>query len=152
MLKSVVILLYLFFSSQVFAQGKFVFPRGVVKDKIMFKKVNNLVIIPVKVNGVKLTFLLDTGVNTTIIFSLTGVDSLALNNPKRVKLRGLGTGESIVAYSSTGNTVEVGKAINRNQKVNVVLDHTLNLSKRMGIPIHGILGYDFFKDFVVIIK
>ncbi len=152
MLKKLGLLWVLFFSVLGFSQSKFVFPTNVKKDKISFKMVHNLVVIPVKVNGVQLNFLLDTGVNTTIIFSLSGIDSLALNNPKRVNLRGLGTGESIVAYSSTGNTVEVGKAINRNQRVNVVFDHTLNLSKRMGIPIHGILGYDFFKDFVVITK
>ncbi len=142
----------LFFIHFGYAQSKFRFPKGITKDKISFEMINNLVIIPVKVNGVELTFLLDTGVNTTLIFSLSGIDSLALNNPKLISLRGLGDGESISAYSSTGNTIEVGKASDTNHKVNVVLDHTLNLSKRMGIPIHGILGYDFFEDFVVVTK
>ena len=93
--------------------------------------------------------MLDTGVNNTIIFSLAGIDSLALNNPKAIKIKGLGAGKQITGYASSGNFVEVGKARDSNHKVHVVLDNALNLSKRMGIPIHGILGYDFFKDFIV---
>ncbi len=149
MIRRLILVFLLGISAFGFSQKGFVFPEGVSKDKISFKLINNLVIIPAKVNGVKLTFLLDTGVNNTIIFSLAGIDSLALNNPKAIKIKGLGAGKQITGYASSGNFVEVGKARDSNHKVHVVLDNALNLSKRMGIPIHGILGYDFFKDFIV---
>jgi len=29
------------------------------------------------------------------------------------------------------------------------MDKELNLSPRLGLPVHGIIGYDLFRDFVV---
>ncbi len=131
------------------AQEGFSFPNGVIKDKISFNLVNNLVVIPVEVNGIKLSFLLDTGVSSTIMFSLSEVDSLELNNAKSVRLRGLGEGGSIPALKSKNNSLKIGKAIDQNHTIFVVFDKSLNLSTRMGIPIHGIVGYDFFKSMIV---
>ena len=105
--------------------------------------------LPVEVNGVMLTFLLDTGVSSTIMFSLSEVDSLQLNNATSVRLRGLGEGGSIPALKSKNNTLKIGKAIDENHTVFVVFDKSLNLSTRMGVPIHGIVGYEFFKKLVV---
>ncbi|MDG4652641.1 hypothetical protein [Chryseobacterium arthrosphaerae] len=40
------------------------------KAVIPFKFINNLIFIPININGAELTFLLDTGVSETILFSL----------------------------------------------------------------------------------
>lgn len=132
-----------------YSQDGFILPDGVDKDKISFKLVNNLVVIPVEVNGTKLTFLLDTGVSSTIMFSLSEVDSLQLNNTESIRLRGLGKGGSIPALKSKKNKLKIGKAIDVDHTLYVIFDESLNLSTRMGIPIHGIVGYDFFKNFIV---
>ncbi|GAL68178.1 hypothetical protein JCM19301_320 [Jejuia pallidilutea] len=42
------------------AQDQFVLHNKSGKDKIRFKLINNLIVFPVEVNGVKLSFLLDT--------------------------------------------------------------------------------------------
>ncbi len=105
--------------------------------------------IPVEVNGVSLTFLLDTGVSSTMMFSLSEVDSLELNNAKSIRLRGLGEGGSIPALKSDHNRLKIGNATDVNHSLYVVFDKSLSLSKRMGVPIHGIIGYDFFKNLVV---
>jgi hypothetical protein len=76
-------------------------------------------------------------------------DSLQLNSLQRVKVRGLGQGGSVTALKSENNLVKVHKATNVNQTLYVIFDESLNFSTKMGIPIHGILGFDFFKDFVV---
>ena len=106
-------------------------------------------VIPVEVNGTKLTFLLDTGVSSTIMFSLSEIDSLALNDSKLIRLRGLGEGGSIPALKSSLNKIKIGKVTDVNHTIFVVFDKSLSLSKRMGIPIHGIIGHDFFKNLVV---
>mgnify|MGYP002639288945 CR=1 FL=1 len=106
-------------------------------------------VIPVEVNDTKLTFLLDTGVSTTIMFSLSEVDSLKLNNAESVKLRGLGEGGSIDALKSKNNKLKIGEAVDSDHTLYVIFDKSLNLSTRMGIPIHGIIGYEFFKNIVV---
>ena len=53
------------------------------------------------------------------------------------------------AVKSTGNTVKLGKAINTNHNIYVVFDQELNFSTQLGVQVHGIIGYEFFKDFVV---
>ena len=47
------------------------------------------------------------------------------------------------------NVFKLGKARNYNQDLYVVLDKEINFSTSLGIPVHGILGYDLFRDFIV---
>ncbi len=131
------------------AQDGFLLPPTIEKDKISFKLINNLVVIPVEVNGTMLTFLLDTGVSSTIMFSLSEVDSLQLNNTESVKIRGLGEGGNISALKSKNNILKIGKAVDFDHTVYLIFDKSLNLSTRMGIPIHGIVGYEFFRNLIV---
>lgn len=150
-IKKVFVLLIILFYISVngYSQRGFSLPPNLEKDKIPFKLINNLVVIPVEVNGTSLTFLLDTGVSSTIMFSVTEVDSLQLNNTTSIKLRGLGEGGSIPALRSKNNILKIGKALDNNHTVYVIFDKSLNLSTRMGIPIHGIVGYEFFKNLIV---
>lgn len=111
--------------------------------------VNNLMVVPVELNGAKLSFILDSGVSSPILFNLTEQDSIQINNVSEITLRGLGEGEPIKALKSKENVFKIGDAKNFNQSLYVVLDKDLNFSTSLGIPIHGIIGYDLFKDFVV---
>lgn len=104
---------------------------------------------PVKVNGVELSFLLDTGVNTAVLLNLDEVDSLELKNAQKILLRGLGGDEVIEAIKSRKNVVEVSNTVHRSLDVFVIYDEELNFSPRLGHAVHGILGYDFFKDLIV---
>lgn len=52
------------------------------KAVIPFQLINSLIFIPVQLNGVNLTFLLDSGVANTIIFSTQDKD-LSLNDVSR---------------------------------------------------------------------
>ncbi|PKA82255.1 PDZ domain-containing protein [Ulvibacter sp. MAR_2010_11] len=132
-----------------FSQSGFFLPENKVKDRVAFELVNNLVVIPVEVNGTKLSFLLDTGVNATILFGVSQDDSLELRNTRPLKIRGLGDGGSIDALRSKNNTVKIGDAVDNDHTIYVIFEQALNLSPRMGLPVHGILGYDFFKKFIV---
>lgn len=114
-----------------------------------FELVNNLIVVPVELNGAKLSFILDTGVGSPILFNLTNQDSIQINNVSEISLRGLGEGEPIQALKSTKNTFKIGNAKNFSQPLYVVLDRDLNFSTSLGIPIHGIIGFDLFKNFVV---
>nr|WP_247672621.1 aspartyl protease family protein [Aquimarina sp. MMG016] len=139
----------MFLNVTVLAQGSFKLPNGVKKDKIKFELANNLVIIPVNLNGVDLSFILDTGVNSTIIFSAEDRDSLELRNATKIYLRGLGKGGAVEAVKSVGNDLKIGQSRSRNHTVYLVFDETINFSPQMGFPIHGVIGYDFFKDFIL---
>jgi len=106
-------------------------------------------VIPLEVNGTELSFILDSGVSTPILFNLTEQDSIQINMVSEITIRGLGEGEPIQALSSRENFFKMGEVKNPDQKLYVVLDKSLNFSPSLGIPIHGIIGYDLFRDFVV---
>lgn len=150
MFKRITLLLFFTMScAQIFGQGSFNLVNT-RKDKIKFELINNLVVIPVEVNGVKLSFLLDSGVSKPILFNIINLsDSLKINNVETVYLRGLGSEGNIEALRSRKNLIKIGKAINVNQEVYVIFDETINFAPRLGMPIHGIIGYDVFKDLIV---
>src|SRR5690606_32447701 len=135
------------FSASMVGQSGFYLQNNKKKCRIPFQLVNNLPIIQVEINGTLLSFILDTGVKSTILFSLEEADSLQLRNTSPVKLQGLGSGGSIEALKSMNNRVKIGNIIDKNHSLYIIFDSALNFSPRMGIPIHGILGNEFFQNF-----
>ena len=150
MKKNFLIFLLIFgFSWSSLSQSKFVL-QDRDQDRINFKLISNLIVIPVEINGVTLSFILDTGVSKPIIFNFLNLaEDLEINNTERIYLRGLGEGESIEALKSRNNVIKIGEAISISQDLYAVFDKSLNFALQLGVPIHGIIGYDFLKDFVV---
>lgn len=144
----ITIFLCFFFSSVLRSQSTFEFKEGKKKDKIRFELVNNLVIIPVKVNGVELSFLLDTGVKETVVFNISKVDTLTLKNAKMLTIKGIND-EEVKAVKSEDNLLEVGDLKSEDHAIYVIFNQSTNLSAYLGTEIHGILGYHFFKDFLL---
>lgn len=145
-------LLILFFLCSVvsgYCQEGFLIDKNRRSAKVKFELVNNLIILPVELNGVELSFLLDTGVNTSVLLNIEEGDSLELKNAEKINLRGLGGEELIEAYRSVGNELRLGKVSCKDLTLFLIYDADVNFSPRLGIPVHGIIGYDFFKDFVV---
>lgn len=142
-------IIFIFTQYYTTAQGKFILPEGIEKGKVSFKLINNLVVIPVEVNGTELSFLLDTGVGSTIMFNFSEADSLEIKNATAIKIRGIGSGDDITGLKSRNNVIKIGKATDVNHTILVIFGDSLDLSTRMGVPIHGIIGYEFFKNFIV---
>jgi len=132
------------------AQEGFHFTDGHRRQvKIPFTLVNNLIILPVTVNGVKLNFLLDTGVDETILFSLDEHEEVRLNSVEKIKLKGLGEDAPVEGLKSSHNTVSFPGFVDHSHDIYIVLDQNFNFSSSIGIPVNGILGYHFFKDYPV---
>jgi len=133
-----------------FSQAGFTIQNKKGSDKIRFQLINNLIIIPVEINGVELSFLLDTGVSKPIVFNYLNVtDTLQIKDTEKIYLMGLGEGEPVEALKSNNNIFKVGEAIKLNQDLYAVFDASLNFAPRLGVPVHGIMGYDLFRDFIV---
>ena len=81
----------------------FELPTGKKFEKVNFKLINNLIIIPIEVNGAKLSFILDSGVSKPILFNVSGQDSIQLRNVSEITISGLGGGEPIKGLSSKDN-------------------------------------------------
>ncbi|MBC9796090.1 retropepsin-like aspartic protease [Sinomicrobium weinanense] len=144
------VFLTLFFCGSSCAQSYFNLTSTRDYYSIRFKLVSNLIVIPVEINGVELSFILDTGVNKPILFDLTSADSLELKNTEAIYIRGLGGGEAIKAYKARSNIFRIKKdVVNYNEDIYLILDQGINFSPRLGVPIHGIIGFELFRDFVV---
>ncbi|WP_408670521.1 PDZ domain-containing protein [Lutibacter sp.] len=96
-----------------------------------------------------MNFILDSGVGTTILFNINNKDSLELRNVQKIKLKGLGSEDAIDAILSKGNIFSLDHIMSTNQNLYVVFDDSFDLSSKLGITIHGIIGYKLLKDFVV---
>ncbi len=149
-MKQIIILVLAFtFSLSVFGQESFVFEKGVEKVVIPFKFINNLIFIPIKVNGIELNFLLDSGVEETILFSMEDKKEVNFFNVEKITLRGLGSEASIEGLKSTKNKLECNGLKSENHFLYIVLDQSFNLSSHIGIPVNGIIGYNFLKNNLV---
>ena len=147
---TVVFSIILFFSgSEAISQGSFIIENALKRQSVSFKLSNNLIIFPIEVNGRPLNFILDSGVGATLLFNLYAKDSVMLHNKEKVRLQGLGSEESVEAVLSKGNIFSFGNIKGFNQSLYLILDDSFDLSSKLGITVHGIIGYEIFKDFVV---
>lgn len=130
--------------------SRFYLQGDATSNKIEFQLINNLIVIPVIVNDVELSFIFDSGVTKPILFNiLDGFDVLNGDTKETIYLKGLGDGEVVEAVKSKNNILKIGEAVKFNQTIFAVYNTGLDYSPKLGIPIHGIIGYDLFKDFVV---
>ncbi|MGV9003764.1 PDZ domain-containing protein [Flavobacterium sp.] len=140
---------FLLFTIVAYPQSGFQIQKGKSKVVIPFKLIDNLIFIPLTLNGEQLTFLLDTGVEESILFSLSEENQVALNDVEVIKLKGLGSSDAITGYKSSKNEVAVKQFVDTNHTIYIVLDQEFNFSSHVGIAVNGILGYHFFKNHLI---
>lgn len=120
--------------------------------RIPFEMHANLVVVPVQINSSDtLRFILDTGVSTTILTDPKPFEANALRLTRRVMIAGAGEGDAIHARIAIGNTIKMHGMRANHQNIVVLEEDILNLSELVGVPVHGIFGYEIFNNFVVTI-
>ncbi|MFZ4105685.1 aspartyl protease family protein [Flavobacterium sp.] len=143
---SIVFFFIFFLVSQ--AQEGFEMQANKKRIVIPFKLIDNLIFIPLTVNGENLTFLLDTGAEETVLFSLED-QQLSLVNVEKIRIKGYDSSVFLEALKSTNNILSTGGYFDRNHNIYIILDQSFNLSSQVGIPVNGIIGYPFFKNYLV---
>ena len=133
----------------VLGQNDFQFIKKRNKISFSFKLVSNLVLVPIKVNGEELNFLLDSGVAQTIIFGMGDSNDIQFKNTEKVILKGLGSDYFVPGLKSTNNVLEIKGLISKSHLLYVVLGEEFNFSDHLGIPVNGMIGYSFFKNNLV---
>lgn len=143
--KIIAILIFLFCSNG-WSQNGFQFETNKKKISIPFKFINNLIIIPIQVNGVSLNFMVDTGVEETILFSVDDTDGVSFSKIEKVRIKGFGSKEAFDAYKSDNNKLEIKNYTDTSHCIYLVLDQNINISSQVGVPVNGIIGNKLFKN------
>ncbi|MGB3590460.1 MAG: PDZ domain-containing protein [Nonlabens sp.] len=142
---------FLFFSTICLAQEAttFTLPDGVDKLKIKFELVSNMIVLPVVVNGVEMSFTLDSGASHTSILNLTGVDSLLVNKGNAVKVNGYGKGKYLQAIYSIDNHLDIQGFNSPHANLYILTEEEISLAPITGREVNGVLGADFFTSHIV---
>lgn len=120
------------------------------KVTIPFRLVRNLIVVKLKINNKgPFNFIMDTGVGLMIITDPQLVDSLNIPSTRTVKIGGFGEGEAYEAYVTSALYVDIPGLTSYNVSAAILKTDHFGLSNYVGIPIHGLLGYDFFNNLAV---
>ncbi len=118
--------------------------------RLPFRMANNLIILPARINGSDtLHFILDTGLKTSILCELDSSQTLDLKEAREIRVVGLGDGIPAEAIQSGGNLLEIGPLSFPGQDFIVLSDNILQLSRKMGTRIHGMLSIHAFPGYVI---
>lgn len=124
--------------------------NGYKSVRIPFKLIRNLVVIKLKINGKgPFNFILDTGVGLMLITEPKLVDSINLQNKRTIKMTGLGEGDEFEAYVTPALKIEIPGLTSYDVAAAILKTDHFNLSNFVGIPIDGLLGYEFFNNLAV---
>lgn len=107
-------------------------------------------IIPLTIDGKgPYNFVLDTGVGLMLISDSTLVDSVNVKNLRSINISGFGDGQPLSAYVCPSLEVRIGNAVATNLTAAILKQDVFELSSYVGMPVHGLIGYEFFNSFIV---
>jgi hypothetical protein len=156
MLRSCLIVAFLFvYSFQGLGQALnqalgFSIADGKTKVQIPIEIHNNLIVVPVVLNGaLPLKFILDTGVRTSILTQKTFTDILNLTYARKYVISGPGGEKLIEAYVTNNVSLELPGVLGRGHAMLVLEQDYLELRNYLGVDVHGILGYELFSRFII---
>ena len=120
------------------------------RETIPFKLVKNLMIIPLKINGTgPYNFVLDTGVGLFLITDPALIDTIQIKNLRTIKVTGFGAGEDLSAFVAPSLEIDIGSAKAKSVPAAILKKDVFELSSFAGMPVHGLIGYEFFNSFTV---
>lgn len=118
--------------------------------EIPFDNHNNLVVIQLVLNKtLPLKFILDSGVKTTILTDRMITDVLRVQYDNQVKISTAGEVKEITAYLAEKVNLSLPGVTGTGQTLLVLEKDYLELKKYFGFNVHGIIGHELFRSFVV---
>ncbi len=118
--------------------------------RIPFQWQSNLIIVPLCINqSDTLNFILDTGISMTLLSSPNAAEGLNFKYARQVNVFGVGEGDPLKAKVAVNNVIDLPGVKAKGQNVVVLSEDVLQLSDYVGMPIHGIFGFELFRHFVV---
>ena len=146
---AVAILILISTGGSTFAQlFDFSYPRK--RESTSFHFINNLIIITLTINGSgPYNFVLDTGVGLFLISDPSLVTIFPESSLRSIKINGLGEGSEMTALIYPAANIHIGNSIKGKIPVAILQEDPFNLSSFVGMPIHGLIGYELFQSFII---
>jgi predicted aspartyl protease len=117
---------------------------------IPFEYRNGFIVVNVTLNNVlPLKFILDTGAEHTIITERKVTDLLNLAYERRLTIMGADLSTELYAYLARGVSLQVGQVAGLNRSILILEQDYIQFEAITGLQIHGILGSDFFRRFIL---
>ena len=113
--------------------------------------IRDMIVIKLNINNKgPYNFVLDSGVGLMLITDPKLVDSLNLSSKRTLKITGLGgEGEEFEAYVTSELKVNIPGLVSYDVAAAILKTDHFGLSNFAGMPIHGLLGYEFFNNLAV---
>lgn len=150
LLRVSILALLLLCSFQVTFAQYFNFNTSRKRETVSFKLVKNLIIIPIMINGEgPFNFILDSGVGLFLITEPNLSKIFPDNNSRTISINGIGEGNEMIAFIQPAAKIDITNAISGEMPVAILKTDPFNLSSFVGMPIHGLVGYELFSSFII---
>lgn len=148
-LKISFLLLVVFAATLNSAQAKagFSLPDSMTEFSLHYKAVENLIILPVKINDdVEVNLILDTGCRNLVLFGKRFTQLFSFEHGRAVQFSGMGYGKPVEGTLSINNHVAIGPVTGHSIPIIVVPSKNILVNYPQ---VHGIIGYDIFARFEI---
>lgn len=128
--------------------SRFRFINDKTETSFRFTMVQNLIVIPVKVNDMDLNLILDTGMRSIVLFGKHFEKKLETLDDVTVRLSGYGKKKNRPGKLSLGNEINIADVLGT--EMGIVIMPSPDLFRQVGLKdIDGIIGYEIFSRFKV---
>ncbi|MEM1325860.1 MAG: aspartyl protease family protein [Bacteroidota bacterium] len=127
--------------------------KGWRKVEIPFELINDLIIVEVTLNnGFPMKFIFDTGAEHTILNKPEIAQMMNMRYTRKFTIMGADMQTELYAYLIRNIDIKLGRLYSPNESILVLQEDYFRFEELTGMPVYGILGANFFRQFVLSIN
>jgi len=132
-------------------RDKSIYWEGWRKVELPFDYINDLIIVKAYLNNssIPLNFIFDTGAEHTILTKIEIANLLGMRYSRKFTIMGADMKTELYAYLIQNVNIKVDKLYSPREAILVLEEDYFRFEELVGVQIHGILGANFFRQFVI---
>jgi predicted aspartyl protease len=121
------------------------------KDRIEipFTEANGLLMLQLRMNGLPLTFMFDTGAENTILFKKEIAQLLGMQSSRRIRIIGSDLSNTIFGFIVHNVHFKIKNNIERIESIIVLEENVYRIQESTGYQVDGLIGGNFFRNTIV---
>lgn len=125
-------------------------PPPYLAYEIPFEYKNHFILVKLTFeHALPLTFIFDTGAETTLLTSIEIADLMRLTYEREIKIVGADLNRELKAFLVRNTHIKLGNLSLPYQSILVLEEDVFHFSEYTGVEVHGILGATTFRQFIV---